>query len=354
MIPEFPKPDPTEPRCLPLTRVFTDIEPEPITWLWPGRLPQGKINFLAGHPGVGKSIVALDIAARVSRGWDWPDGSHNPEPAEVAIIAAEDDPADTIRPRLDMLGADVSRIELIEGRYFENDPEDVASINLDAIGIEAIQHLNVDLLICDTFSHFLRGDYSPSEMKMAMRPLVTWAMDTNTTVIAIEHLNKDSGKSPIHRLLGSVSIIGQARAVWGIGRDPNDEDRVLMVPMKANLARNKGGLACRLISSEGHDHPRLEWEEHPEMMTAEELFSNPKKSPGQERACELLKEVISEGTEYASEVYRRFEEEGLSDASARKTLKQLNGTHEKEGFGGRVIWRIPIDSHTRGGESMDV
>ncbi len=355
MLPDFlptTKLETTEPRCLPKTRCFADIEPETISWLWPGKIPQGKLTFFAGNPGVGKSIAALDVAARLSRGRDWPDGSHNPEPGKVAIIAAEDDPGDTQRPRLDMLGADVSRIELIEGKFFEDEPEDVSSISLDIIGMTAIRHLDVDLLIVDTFTHFVLGDNSPSEMKQAMRPLVEWAMETNTAVICIEHLNKDSTKMPMHRLLGSVSILGQARAVWGFGRDPQDEERLIMVSMKANLAKNNEALACRLISVDGKDHPRLEWEEAPVMMTAEELFSPPKKSPGQQRACELLKEVMPNGTEYASEVYTQFDEEGLSAATARKALSQLGGTFEKEGFGGRMIWRIPIDSPSPQGEKV--
>ncbi len=54
---------------------LADVEPKPITWLWPGRIARGKFSIIAGDPGLGKSLVTLDMTARVSRGRAWPDCS---------------------------------------------------------------------------------------------------------------------------------------------------------------------------------------------------------------------------------------------------------------------------------------
>src|SRR5690242_14135153 len=97
---------------------LSDVQPEPVRWLDTGRIPLGTLTILDGDPGVGKTSIALDYAARVSTGREMPDGSRGDlcgEPAGVVILSAEDDPATTIRPKLDAMGADVQRIALLEG-----------------------------------------------------------------------------------------------------------------------------------------------------------------------------------------------------------------------------------------------
>lgn len=97
-----------------IIRSFSEIKPQPLKWLWPARIPLGKITLIVGDPGLGKSLATIDIAARVSRGTSFPDGQAC-EPGAVIILSAEDDPADTIRPRLDSAGADVTRVHILEG-----------------------------------------------------------------------------------------------------------------------------------------------------------------------------------------------------------------------------------------------
>src|SRR5215207_2196982 len=93
----------------PVGKLLSEVEPERVEWLWPGRLPLGKLAVLDGDPGLGKSAVTIDIAARVSAGLELPDGQPC-EPAGVVLLSAEDGLGDTIRPRLDTAGADTQRI----------------------------------------------------------------------------------------------------------------------------------------------------------------------------------------------------------------------------------------------------
>jgi hypothetical protein len=37
-----------------------------LDWLWPGRLALGKLAMLDGDPGMGRSLLALDLCARLS------------------------------------------------------------------------------------------------------------------------------------------------------------------------------------------------------------------------------------------------------------------------------------------------
>ena len=99
-------------RVVPISRVVQ----RPLSWLWPGRLALGKLALLDGDPGLGKSLVTLDLCARLSTGRPFPDGSPGPGPASSIILNGEDGDGDTIRPRLQALGADLDRVFVLEPR----------------------------------------------------------------------------------------------------------------------------------------------------------------------------------------------------------------------------------------------
>jgi hypothetical protein len=115
-------------------RSMTKVQPEVLRWLWPGVIPAGKLTLIEGDPGLGKSLVTLDIAARVTCGNLWPDGSAACPIGEVILFSAEDDPGDTIRPRLDAAGAYAGLVQIVEGvrdgknRRLFNLAEDVAKL----------------------------------------------------------------------------------------------------------------------------------------------------------------------------------------------------------------------------------
>jgi hypothetical protein len=96
-------------------RPVIELDPRPVDWLWPCRLGQGKLAVLDGDPGLGKSLVALDLCARLSTGRPWPDGSPSPGPWPSFIIQGEDGGNDTLRPPLQALGADLARVFFPDG-----------------------------------------------------------------------------------------------------------------------------------------------------------------------------------------------------------------------------------------------
>lgn len=61
------------------------VQKSEVQWLWPGRIPRGKVTLLTGDPGLGKSFITMDLAARVSRAHDWPDVAYGPRPARPAM-----------------------------------------------------------------------------------------------------------------------------------------------------------------------------------------------------------------------------------------------------------------------------
>src|SRR5713101_4529889 len=83
---------------------------QPLSCLWQDRIPLGKLLILDGDPDLGKSLLALDLCARLSTGRPFPDGQPGPGPTNTLVLSAEDKATDTIVPRLERLGADLQRV----------------------------------------------------------------------------------------------------------------------------------------------------------------------------------------------------------------------------------------------------
>src|SRR5690606_21627957 len=93
---------------------LTQIEGEPVRWLWPSRIPCGALTLLVGYPGTGKSTLLSDVAARITTGRPMFDCTGWPKRQEALLISGEDDPGNTIRPRLRSAGADIQRVRILD------------------------------------------------------------------------------------------------------------------------------------------------------------------------------------------------------------------------------------------------
>src|SRR6516165_2552446 len=91
---------------------LNELKPQPLEWLWPARLPIGKTILLDGDPSQGKSLLTLDLAARLTRGREWPDGQRPARPRSIVLICCEDAVRDTILPRLAAAEADLNRVHI--------------------------------------------------------------------------------------------------------------------------------------------------------------------------------------------------------------------------------------------------
>ncbi len=130
-------------------RAISAIRPEQVKWLWSQRIPRGKLVVLDGDPGLGKSTLTLDFAARVSAGEAMPDQSRRRRPAGVVILSAEDGPADTIRPRLEAAGADLDQVFVLdtvatpEGDHYFAIPDDIPTLE------RSVQERKAALVVID-------------------------------------------------------------------------------------------------------------------------------------------------------------------------------------------------------------
>ena len=300
----------------PVVTMLDTVTPKPVEWLWPERIAIGKNNLLCGDPGLGKSLLALCVAARVTRDDKYPDGSRSGlGPAGVVILTMEDDAEDTIVPRLLAHNADLSRIGLVSGLTdTDSDGEIIRGIDLahDIASIRAAikQVPNCRLVVVDTISDYIGGKtdtHKNRDVRSVMNPLAALANECRVANLCIAHMKKGDGRA-IHATMGSIGFVGQARVAWAVTRCPVNAKRRLMTCIKNNLADDTSGLAYTIESHPFNGGPVLAWEAEPVRMSADEAISQLRPQPGAEAngpavCCRLAIRTIERRTKPAASIY---------------------------------------------------
>ena len=340
----------------PVLTCLADVQPQPVRWLWPQRIALGKLTLLAGDPGLGKSCLTLDVAARVSRGNGWPDSpAATGAPAGVVLLSAEDDLADTIRPRLDAAGADVLRImalEAVKVRDPEAGTDRPSPFSLAADLPELARAISATrdcrLVVIDPITAYLgRADsHKNAEIRALLAPLSELAARCDVAIVAVTHLRKGEGPA-MYRAMGSLAFVAAARAVFGVARDPDDAtgERRFMLPVKNNLGNDRDGLAYRLLAPAG-GVPAVAWEAQPVHISADEaLGPPPAKRPGpdpQERneAVEWLRDALAEGPRPVRDLLTEAKKDGISEGTLKRAKKQIGAVAGKVGWDAGWVWRL--------------
>ena len=335
---------------------LSDVTPERVRWLWPGRIPVGKITVLDGDPGLGKSTLLCEVAARITRGDPLP-GGEPAAPRGVLLLSAEDDLLDTIRPRIDAAGGDPDRIGTLlavpdrteTGRPFSI-PGDLPI--LDAV----VERLDAALVIVDPLVAYLRPGVSANrdqDVRRALAALKASAERTGAAIVVVRHLNKSAQTNPLYRGLGSIGIIGAARCGLLLAADPDDADRRILAVSKGNLALPPAALAFRLDDVPGADVARVVWEgESP--WTAAELLGRQAGEEGDEPRSAVddarawLREALAAGPRPASDLRRESAARGIGLSTLYAARKAEGIATAKEHIArGRWLWMLQSSSNER-------
>lgn len=328
--------------------LLSDVEPEQVDWIWPGRIPKGKLTVLDGDPGLGKSAATVDLAARVSAGLVLPDGTPC-EAAGAVICSAEDGLADTIRPRLDAAGGDPSRVlslaTIPDAEGLERPisiPEDVSVIR------QAIRRVDAHLVIVDPLMAFLSSktdSYRDQDVRRTLAALSALAEETGVAIVIVRHLNKSGGKTPIYRGGGSIGIIGAARSGMMVGEDPDDENRRVLAPVKSNLAAPAPSLSFALEEAE-NGAVQVRWLGETDV-AATDLLSAPRDedSSALGEARNFLEDLLQDGPVPYAEVEAAAEQAGITMRTVKRAKKDLGVESHREGEsgrqgGGRWVWSL--------------
>lgn len=325
-----------------------DIQRQELRWLWPGRIPLGKLTLFAGDPGLGKSFVTLDIGARVTRGKRWPDHTTTScEPGSVIILSAEDDPADTIRPRLEAADADLSRVHILRAvrRAKPNGETSLEhfSLETDLVALQDAVALlgDVRLIVIDPISAYLgRTDsHVNSKVRSLLSPLAEIASGLGVAVVAVTHLNKNIS-SALYRATGSIAFVAAARAVWLFAKNPDDPGQRLMLPGKMNLAPDQTGLSYTLQEM-NPGFVAVAW--GGVVSVSADVALQPER--GEEKSAlleakEWLQDMLSAGPVSAKQIQKGAAAAGIAWATVRRAKAALAIIHRKSSFGGGWEWAL--------------
>ena len=330
-----------------------NITPKPVTWLWQYWLAQGKLHVLAGAPGQGKTTIALALCATVTVGGRWPDGSRC-TPGNVLIWSGEDDPADTLLPRLMAMGGNPKRVYFVDG--VANNGEvttfDPARDMTQMLG--AIDKIGgIQLLIVDPIVSAVAGDsHKNTEVRRALQPLVDLAASCNCAVLGISHFSKGGqGQDPTQRVIGSVAFGAVARVVMVAAKVKSEDgtDRRIFARSKSNIGPDDGGFEYHIEQTEvlpGIQASYIEWGAAV-AGTARELLTDPDdgdQTSDTTDAADLLRaELVCDAWTSSEIASKPLKDAGFTKKQIWSASKKLKVGRKKDGMAGGWLWRLPAE-----------
>ncbi|WP_246332596.1 AAA family ATPase [Sphaerotilus montanus] len=329
-----------------------------IAWLWQHWLACGKVHLLAGAPGQGKTTIALAMGATVSIGGRWPDGSRCAV-GNVLMWSGEDDPGDTLAPRLKAMGADMDRVYFVTGARVDGeavsfDPaRDLAQLASAVVALG-----DVRLIVVDPIVSAVTGDsHKNTEVRRALQPLVDLAAQIGAAVVGITHLSKGtSGKDPTERVTGSIAFTAIVRVVLLAAKvtDDNGKDRRVLVRSKSNIGPDDGGFVYHLEQGEaapGIPASMVTWGEALEgsarALLAEADADTPADTSDEiakrEGIDDVLIRFIGHDTVPGDQVKAKLKAEGFTDKQIRNARERVGVVVKRSGFGKEIAsyWKLP-------------
>lgn len=329
-----------------------DLTPEPVRWLWPGWLALGKLHILAGAPGQGKTTIALAMAATVTIGGRWPDGSRC-QPGNVLIWSGEDDPADTLLPRLLAAGADKSRVYFVSGTRLNGEVQSFdPARDMTELETQALAIGGVSLIMVDPVVSAVAGDsHKNTEVRRALQPLVDLSNRMDASAVGISHFSKGGqGSDPASRVVGSIAFTAVARVVLVAAKVKSEDgngDRRILARGKSNIGPDDGGFEYHIEQAEplpGIHASYIAWG-NAVAGSARDLLSEPDGEGGDERSAidaaqEFLREALSTCPTPTKTLQSECRDAGVSWASVRRAADSL-GVVKRRGDGSVWYWGLP-------------
>lgn len=329
------------------------IKPVAIRWLWPGWLAKGKLHILAGAGGTGKTTLLIGLIATITTGGRWPDGSRCSEPGNALIWSSEDDPADTLIPRLTAAGADMSRVYIIQGRtnaQGDADPFDPAN-DIALLRETANEIGGVSLLMLDPIVSAVKGDmHKANDVRRALQGVVDFAEQNLCAIVGISHFAKGgAGSSPTDRVIGSQAFSALARTVL-VAAKQEDSDLRVLARAKSNIGTDEGGVSytietCTIDGDITTTH--VAWGDLIEGSAREILGdvegADDDTRPDDDDPSEALRRILKDGPMIGKQVKSLMAENGYSAKQTRTAREKLSVVTVREGFGKEIktLWSLP-------------
>lgn len=293
---------------------MSEVQSQEIEWLWYPFIPYGKLTIIQGDPGDGKTTMVLNLAAKLSKGEALDENMKVTEPVNVIYQTAEDGLADTVKPRLELAGADCERIIVI-------DESDKSLSMVDERLEQAIVRTGARLLILDPIQAYLGGGMDmnrANETRDMTKKLGALAEKTKCAIILIGHMNKASGNKAAYRGMGSIDFFAVARSVLLVGRVEGESNTRAVVQIKNNLAAF-GHPKAFALSEDG-----FKWLGDYEITVDEVLGGITPKANKMEQAKQMLRELAeTQSAVLSNEIFDRANELGISKRTLENAKKEL-------------------------------
>ena len=320
---------------------LSDVRTRPIDWLWRGYIPLRKVTILDGDPGLGKSMISVDLASRGSIGGLAPTGEPLGDAFTTIYVSLEDDAEDTILPRIVRAGGDQSRFHLVRKL--------VLPAQIDRLEATA-NCLRARLIVIDPLMAYLGDRVKTNDdhlVRRALEPLAEMAARLDAAVVLVRHLNKKAGDDAIYRGGGSIGFTGLARSVLAVGLDPDDHDRMILAPIKLNVARRPASLAYRIVADGPYEPAHIAWEGTSER-TAEDLIGRTRDEAGHSKTAELagaMRELLEAngGSMPVAKACQSLKKQGFdisSQDNLRRARAQAGVMSAKSGYAGGWVWSL--------------
>jgi putative DNA primase/helicase len=332
----------------------SNVEPQAIAWLWPGWFAHGKLHVLAGRPGTLKTTVALSVAAAITTGGQWPDGS-SAAPGKVVMWSGEDAINDTLLPRFLAAAGNPAEIGFISGvdedrRLRSFDP----ARDMDDLVAVCVNLGQVSLVLIDPIVAVAKGDsHKNAEARRDLQPLVDLAEQTHAAVLGVHHLTKHSeGADPVDRVSGSLAFGAGPRVVMlsALDTKATGQPRGVLMRAKNNIGASHGGFEFTAETRPLADHPDISaqhilWggyvnESARDILTRLEGKTEP--PTGMRKAAAFLRDALDgRGPRMAAEVIVEGEALGFNQRALQRALNKIGGSSEKPTFKTGWIWELP-------------
>ncbi|MCL5966502.1 MAG: AAA family ATPase [Deltaproteobacteria bacterium] len=328
---------------------LADVMPGVVKWLWKPYLPAGKLTLLEGDPKVGKSWLAMNLAAIISRGDPFPSADGVPrerrDPAAVVYLSAEDSLDDTVRPRLDAAGADASRvfaltgIELCDPATGDRREAAVTLADVDVLD-KVLTEVRPALVVVDPLQAFFGAGidfHRANEVRPVLAGLGRLAERHGCAILAIRHLTKGNADRALYRGLGSIDFAAAARSILLAGKDPEAPERRVLVHLACSNAPEGPSLGYEL--REG----LFVWTGTSplgagDLLAPDRNSEEEQKRGAVEEAVEFLRQVLADGPVDSKEVDHQRKVAGVAWATIRRAKDQLGVRSRRLGFGPGATW----------------
>jgi hypothetical protein len=329
-----------------------------IRWLWPHRFALGKLGILAGLPDEGKGQILADMAARVTGALEWPCNEGRAPQGNVIQLTAEDDPSDTVVPRLIAAGADLECVEIVSMvRTGAKDRMFSLLTDLPLLRRKVADVGNVVMIQIDPISAYLGigkiDSFRTTDVRAVLGPLVDLAAELRVAVIGVMHFNKKTDvTNALLRISDSLAFGAAARHVYAVVNDPENK-RKLFVRAKNNLAPDTQALAYSFgLREVGQDRqtgtpiwaPHILWHPHHVDVTATEAMAaaNETKAPAaRDSAKKFLSDLLANGPVAKRDIEEAAEANCISSRTLERAKAELGIIAKKDGPNGSWTWRLP-------------